>query len=936
VSLFEKPISWDNPIIDLNIISIFDVFFGKIGYRAISDALLVRELSSRARLLVKDIMELIELTEDEAENEIEARTIRSLHTLWITAASSHDKSLGDNKVFAGFIAQILSFGLLYAHRCLSRFQMEPNEKYVKLHSFWNDVAFSEFTEFVKPFQNLFHALNDELESKLSKIGGWYDNTRRLLSHIKLTKSQVSALNFHEQYEAFLAEFDKDTRIDFGAWYTPTIIADFMVSLVNFTMGTDDNLKSLVDRPYNIIDPCCGTGTFIESILNNLPLTSNSKITGFEILPVPYALASYRLFQNINENVNNVIPEIKLILTNTLGDNTFEKPTINPATDSLSQFFAKELYESYKYACCPLTIIIGNPPCSDSGVTNAGLIIDKLMEDFRPTIRRSRQNVQQQLSNEWIKFLRWALYKAENSKPSIFAMILPSAFGKNVSFKFARKYILEHCSSIQVIEFDSDNRNSAQNKNIFNTLQGRLIVLGALTDAKPSAFIKYVNIEKLSIAEKREFLSKPITSILWDVVPINEEFQFTPTCDIDIQLYSQFWHLTSESENDAIFLRHCSGLKLSPTHLLVHLSKGQLSRRSRYIADMSNTYTDIKDRWYNGQQKPPRESKLSAKVRKALQNVSGSICCYSYRPFLSAYVISDANLLSALCETPGGGMRFRPEVQAAYEDPRVFGFAVAPAPAEISTEITKFCSFCWFIPDNDITARGNGHVFCNYFPEYKNKKNWEKDVKTNVNTELISRLSSIWNKPAEQLHNEIIFYSYAILSSNAFLNRFRGKLHTVAGEYPAIPITANQRFFDEIACIGEELANLEKEDYAFSCDEMDSLIQITISADGWNLVDYSIHTDKSTVELVKDNGETVCLSLPHEVITYSVSGYNIIREWFKYHKYAYYRRHIDSNDVKSLESLVNRILLSLKKSRKVDSLIDQILQQPLVTPISSQE
>ena len=68
--------------------------------------------------------------------------------------------------------------------------------------------------------------------------------------------------------------------------------------------------------------------------------------------------------------------------------------------------------------------------------------------------------------------------------------------------------------------------------------------------------------------------------------------------------------------------------------------------------------------------------------------------YSFRPFLTASLILDNPLMDALRNTPGGGMRERPEVQAAYSDDEVFGFAVAPAPADISPVIKKFSSFCW--------------------------------------------------------------------------------------------------------------------------------------------------------------------------------------------------------------------------------------------------
>ena len=95
------------------------------------------------------------------------------------------------------------------------------------------------------------------------------------------------------------------------------------------------------------------------------------------------------------------------------------------------------------------------------------------------------------------------------------------------------------------------------------------------------------------------------------------------------------------------------------------------------------------------------------------------------------------------------MRERPEVQAAYNDEGVFGFAVAPAPADISPVIKKFSSFCWNIPDNDLATRGNAHIFCNRFPEYKaGGKNWENKAVSNVNKKLLQLLVANFGIPAD--------------------------------------------------------------------------------------------------------------------------------------------------------------------------------------------
>ena len=113
------------------------------------------------------------------------------------------------------MAQILSFALLYAHRFVNEREIKPTEKYEKLHSFWTSDAFKRDALRLSPFKTLLDALSDELKSKLSKLGIWYDNTRHLLSCVRLSKQQVTAPNYHELYEAFLKEYDGKTRNDFG-------------------------------------------------------------------------------------------------------------------------------------------------------------------------------------------------------------------------------------------------------------------------------------------------------------------------------------------------------------------------------------------------------------------------------------------------------------------------------------------------------------------------------------------------------------------------------------------------------------------------------------------------------------------------------------------------------------------------------------------------
>lgn len=923
-SLCNKPINWSKPELNLEVEVLFQTFFKKAGYRKATENQLVNEVAKRARKLSEELLEFLEMDDDEGTR-TEQTTVKLLKELKSTAEQSHDKSLIDEKAFASFIAQILSFGLLYAHRVVDKAAKNPKDKYEKIHNFWFSVMEKEYSDKLIPFKTLVNELKSELDSELSRLGIWYDDLRRLLAHIQLKDEQIEQPDFHELYETFLSVYDPNTRFDYGAYYTPRSLAFYTVNLVKAIIGkTLPNLK-LETTKHKVIDPCCGTGTFIEAMLEKFNLRSNSSIIGFEILPAPYALAHYRMTMLGGKYPDN----IKIILTNTLSDNLFEEVKIKKHETEISALLLHEQQVAYQLANPPLTIIVGNPPSSDSSfqVANEGEMIKEMMEDFRPDAskRKGRQNIQKQLTNEFAKFLRWTIDRAEKSIPSVFALILPSGFVKYNSYKFARKYLSEKVSDLWILEFDTDNRTGAEASNVFKTLQGRLVLVGVLkTEVKKKININYKSICDLNRQQKHDFFNEEVSLADWTAInELDENYSFKPASDYDAEMYNRFWALTAEND-EGIFLRHCSSLKLAPTHLLVHSSEGQLKRRSKFIAKAENNYATIKEKWYSGQQKPPPAAKINDAVRNKLEKAvtAQNIYKYSYRPFLESYVLLDENLLDELGKTKGGGMRDRPEIRAAYKNENVFGFAVAPAPEDLGQTLHKFSSFCWNVPDNDLSTRGNAHIFCNYFPEYKKKKDWDSETKTNINPTLLTALSKQFGIKEEKLINPLTFYCYAVLSSEFFLEQFKGKLYNVAGEWASIPVTADKDLFVTVSKFGEQLATIEASDFKAKNPKADLT--------GFEYHKYKIETE--SIRLLDDKGNLVkqFLNLDEDVLQFEVSGYSVVREWLKLHSYPYYRKQLEEGEIKEFHTLLSKIRLYKDTTAELDKSVEEILNGKLLS------
>ena len=928
-SLCRKPIVWD--AIDLNLETevLFKEFFRQEGYREISENRLVAEVARRTRLLRDDLIEFLNLDYDEAENDSELQTLHLLKDLHQTAAMMHDKTLLANDPFASFIAQILAFGLLYAHRIVDRPGETPAQKYKSIHDFWFSCLYEGYANRLIPFKTLVRGLEMELNSHMSRLGLWYDDLRRLLSYVRLTKQQIEMPDFHELYESFLKAYDPDARFDYGAFYTPRSLAFYMVTFANEIMNrsfgdiTTDNSK--------IIDPCCGTGTFIEAIISQSAFV-DPKIIGFEILPAPYALAHYRMTM-----LNKGYPQnVRIVLTNTLSDNIIAQNYSEDDIGHTDNLLLQEQYQARDLSNPPITLIIGNPPSSDSKFIeeNEGQTIKLLIEDFRPpeSARRARQNTQKQLSNEFVKFLRWTTEKALQSKPSIFILILPSSFAKHASYKYARKYLVERFDELFVLEFDGDNRKGTRDSNVFQTLQGRLILAGTYgSNISLEQKVKYKSIVGLPKNKKIDFFGEQSIDLSkWERLNVgsNNGYALKPVGQCDEDLYSKFWPIWDEL-GDGIFARKCSSLKLAPTHLLIHASPGQLKRRSKYIADGHNNYDDIKRRWYEGQLKPPPRDKITPKVREALQKAvtANNIVPYSYRPFVDVSVVLSDEILNELRNLGGGGTRDRPEIRNAFQNPDVLGFAVSPAPEDIGSVLHKFLSFCWNIPDNDLTARGNANIFCNYFPENKTKKKWDRTNKTNVNSQLISVIASAWGLSEKEVVDDIVYYAYGVLNSNYYMKLFHDKLFTTAGVWPRIPISQNKESFLKITDVGRQLAHLEK-------SKQNESIPNSEPYEPFVYYKYK-QEDQAIILLDQQNREITRLNnIADSVLSFTVSGYNVLKEWLKLHSYPYFRKELSNEDFSELKGLIVRIGSYLNLIKEVDDLVKPVIVGNLFVAPSS--
>lgn len=114
------------------------------------------------------------------------------------------------------------------------------------------------------------------------------------------------------YEPFLEAFDPSLRKDLGVWYTPIEIVRYMVARIDTALREELAIADgLADPRVYVLDPCCGTGTYLVEVLRRIATTLREKrddalvsndvkraamnrVFGFEILPAPFVISHLQL------------------------------------------------------------------------------------------------------------------------------------------------------------------------------------------------------------------------------------------------------------------------------------------------------------------------------------------------------------------------------------------------------------------------------------------------------------------------------------------------------------------------------------------------------------------------------------------------------------------------------------------------------------------
>ncbi len=472
------------------------------------------------------------------------------------------------------------------------------------------------------------------------------------------------------YEPFLEAFDPDLRRQLGVWYTPPEIVKYMVTRVDLALKNDLGIAEglAADHVY-VLDPCCGTGSFLAQVLHQISenlqglglkaligpkilQAAKTRVFGFEIMPAPFVVAKMQM---------------ELTLLN-LGTHSADEPDENTAiflTNALTGWTAAEhdpspfpeLEEERERATqvkqdAPILVVLGNPPYNGF----AGIPVDEEQElsaAYRTT-NTAKKPEGQGLNDLYVRFFRIAERRiTESTGQGIVCFISNYSWLDGLSFPGMRERFMSVFDEIRIDNLNGGLRTGNKtptgepDASVFtvpNNSQGISVGTAVATlirkfDHKPTTSIQYRDL--WGRAKRRQLIDTAMSK------PSDIYDRYEPIVELGLPFkkIDKTGHWFEWPAITQLLPNSFPGVKTSRDLFLVDIDLGTLRSRVEMYFDPGVSHDQIESEFPSAMRDL---SKLPADhgrtVRDTLLSMGGptpeGFIRYTYRPFDDRWIYWD--------------------------------------------------------------------------------------------------------------------------------------------------------------------------------------------------------------------------------------------------------------------------------------------------------
>lgn len=796
----------------------------------------------------------------------------------------------DIKTFSDMYAQTIVYGLFIA-----RYNDKTTENFTRGEAIENlskeSHLLKQFFQHIATSEELHPTLDDSI-TKLCNLYALTDLKKLLDQYEK----KDAIVHF---YEDFLTYYDIEQKKEFGAYYTPIQVVDYIVNMVDKSLVNDFNIdKGLANndtitinvkcQPYTerkkvknekkidvpkvaILDPACGTGTFgaeiIKYIKNKYFSNGNeifykdwlqeknglmSRLISFEIMMTSYVIAHLKIRRTITETLGNQeldrnLPS-NIFLTNTLA----EPKSILEKDNQLSLFdfsaaITEEAENADKWKCRrPIQVIIGNPPYLAASKNKYDISAYKYETDGTTKLKEKNPKW---LNDDYVKFIRFSEQHIEKDEKGILAFITNNGYLDNPTFRGMRASLLRTFDKIYILNLHGNSMkkevapDGTKDVNVFDIMVGVSIFMGIKTTTNSSwAKVKYADLygtreHKFELLEQNKIEYK-------DIEIDKKTATFVPQQNLE-----------QKNEYD-------KGISL--IDLFRVSSAGIVTGRDKITIQKNKN--DIENIVRDFSLKSPDDIRLKYDLGKdtdwTIKNAISDINSGNGRFQKIAYRIFDDRWTYYTGKQNGFYCRARNDVMKNFNIPNcaLCFTRTDKSPRDFSMIFVtdKITESCY------LTTQTSGIV--TVAPLYLIEENGDKTI--NFNQEIFKQLTvNLKNIPNEQ---DVFDYCYGILFDRNYIQQYNEFLKV---DYPKVPIIKDEDTFKRYVEAGSKLRQLH-------LMKTNTQKNLEIESSNQNLLVDLIKYENGKLQINKD---TSIIGINEEVWEYYIGGYQVIDKWLKSHK-----------------------------------------------------
>ena len=463
-------------------------------------------MAGKAQLLAGSIQVI--LKDPTSDAGYERRLLEWMNTVLKSTVSSHE--------FADQYAQTLIYGLFAARYHANDLDTFSRKEVARLIP-QNNPFLRELFQHIGVYN-----LDERIAWIIDDLVGIFGATdvRSLLDANKEERDPVMLF-----YEDFLTAYNPAGRKARGVYYTPAPVVSFIVRIIDDLLQKEFGLKEgLADHSQaadgkhrlQILDPATGTGTFLVEVVRAIyrkfagqtGVWNNyvkdhllPRLHGYEILMAPYAMAHLNLEYVFRETGATDLGNARygIYLTNTLEEE-------HPATGGLFPIDDQAEAANALKQRMRVMVMLGNPPYRRDS-NNKGETIERLMKSYKANLESER--IVRALSDDYIKFIRYAQEKIEQTGEGIVAFVTNNSFLDGSTHRTMRQELLRVFDEIYILNLHGSRRlkektpEGGKDENVFDIQTGvsiNLFVKKQNSEPKRPATLHYA--EQYGLREEK--------------------------------------------------------------------------------------------------------------------------------------------------------------------------------------------------------------------------------------------------------------------------------------------------------------------------------------------------------------------------------------------------------------------------------------------------